>query len=82
MLKVIPFKPKKHISTDYWIALYNQCADPNLLRILAKEIPTTTIFEDHRKGLISSEEAATIIMAAREPSSWFLRFLNSIFGRL
>lgn len=71
---------RRYISTDFWVALYNNDFDKNLLRTLAKQIPTTIIFEDCAKRKISSSDAANIMMFQREPENWFLRWIYNNFN--
>ena len=54
------------------------CKQSTLIRY-AKSIPSTHIFEDCRKGLITSDEAADILMLRRQITNPFLRCMKKVW---
>lgn len=74
---------RSYISPDFLIALINSGSDRNLLRRLAKQIPTTVVFEACAANLVTPEGGAQILMLQKESNFWIIRqfqeFLNIFY---
>lgn len=59
----------RHISTEYWAALWGQGAREEILKSLALPIPTDVVFENVRTGSLSAREGAEL-MAFKRQAEW------------
>lgn len=73
---------RRHVSCDYLCALMNVGAREQLIRALAHDIPTETVFEDVRLNKITAEDGAKILMYKRESLSPTIRFLKQVWNML